>query len=56
MIQRERRLKDQIINAAQVIAFPFILTATLVAATLWFGTLTGEPAQSLAPPRKYAGG
>ena len=56
MIQREHRLKDQLIDAAQVIAFPFLLTAALVAATLWFGTLTGEPARSLAPPRKYAGG
>ena len=35
MIPRELRLKDQLIDAAQVIAFPFILTSALVAATLW---------------------
>ena len=35
MIPREHGLKDQLIDAAQVIAFPFILTSALVAATLW---------------------
>lgn len=56
MIPREHGLKDQLIDAAQVIAFPFILTAALAAATLWVGTLAEEPARSPAPPQKYAGG
>ena len=41
MIQREHGLKDQLIDAAQVIAFPFILTAALVAATLWVWYASG---------------
>lgn len=38
MIPREHGLKDQLIDAAQVIAFPFLLTSALVAATLrvWY--------------------
>ena len=35
MIPREHGLKDQLIEAAQVIAFPLVLTSALVAATLW---------------------
>lgn len=42
IIQRERRLKESFTDAALLVALPLLLTASLIAATLWVWYASGE--------------